>query len=98
MINFVRRRLHVALALVPLLLVPAMGGAQYLDETQGLFEISPSTVNRNTDQVIIEFKQEEIIEDVAVEEGDEEGICCELPEEERLASDICVNVICTETP
>ena len=89
-----RRLLPGLLLLVAL---PAIGHAQFIDETQSLFDISPSTVNRNTNQVVIEFKEEEIVEEV--EETDEEvvadeGVCCELPDEERLASDICVNVAC----
>lgn len=87
--------------LVPILLLlvalPGIGHAQFADETQKLFEISPSTVNRHTNQIVIEFKEEEVIEDV--DETDEEvvadeGVCCELPDDERQASDICVNVAC----
>jgi hypothetical protein len=91
----VRRLLPVLLLLV---MAPALGHAQFSDETQTLFDISPSKVDRNTNQLVIEFKDTEVIEDVEVEEVTDPALCCELPEDERLASDLCVNVSCPEAP
>jgi hypothetical protein len=93
---YVARRLLPVLFL--LVVAPAIGHTQFADETQTLFEISPSTVDRNTNQVVIEFKDEEVIEETEVEEVTDPAICCQLPEDERLASDICVNVSCPEAP
>jgi hypothetical protein len=93
---YVSRRLLPALFL--LVVGPAIGHTQFADETQSLFEVSPSTVDRNTNQVVIEFKEEEVIEDVEAEEVTDPALCCQLPEDERLASDICVNVDCAEAP
>lgn len=90
-----RRLLPVLLFMI---FVPAVGQAQFADETQNLFDVSPSTVDRTTNQVVIEFKNEEIIEDVEAEETTDVALCCELPAEERAASDICVNVVCPEAP
>jgi len=90
------RRILPVLLLI--LVSPAIGHAQFADETQSLFDISPSKVDRTTNQIVIEFKEEEVIEEVEADEVTDEGVCCELPEEERMASDICVNVICPATP
>ncbi len=77
--------------------VPSLAHAQFADETQSLFGVSPSTVDRTTNQVVIEFKEEKIVEEIEVEDG-EDGICCQLPEEERAASEACLNVTCPEAP
>lgn len=83
---------------VVLALVPIAGYAQFADETQGLFDVSPSTVNRNTNQVIIEFKEDQIIEETEVDVGDNsEVVCCQLPEEERASSDACLDITCPDS-
>ncbi|MEM7121516.1 MAG: hypothetical protein AAF563_09590 [Pseudomonadota bacterium] len=92
------RSLRQAMMLsVVAVVLPCLAHAQFADETQSLFGVSPSTVDRTTNQVIIEFKEEKIVEEISVEES-EEGICCQLPEEERAASDACLNVTCPESP
>ena len=81
---------------VLLLLVPAIGHAQYDDPDTDLLNIEPDVANPDEGQIDIPLGETNNAKDAEAEAVTEQTLCCRMPDDVRESDELCADVECPE--